>query len=152
MYPLGHIGITLLISNLLVRKYKLNWNARFIVLASILPDILDKPLGLIGIGGGRFFFHSILFIVFLFFIRKELFFGSTVHLILDRMWEEPKVLFYPILGFYIGGKVFPVDFIQFFLENPYSQIGEIVGLISLVMVKSLDHLEQILLKVKIRYL
>ena len=136
MYPLGHIGITLLLSRIVSERFRISFDTRLIIIASMLPDILDKPLGILGIGGGRFIFHSLAFVVLLYFVRNELFFGSAIHLILDRMWEEPKILLYPLLGFVIPERVYPLDFIQFFLQSRYAQIGEVVGLVSLIAYKA----------------
>ena len=137
MYPLGHIGITLLLSRIVSNRFRISLNMKLIVIASMLPDILDKPLGILGIGGGRFIFHSLAFVVLLYFVRKELYFGSLIHLILDRMWEEPEILLYPLLGFEASEvELYPLDFIQFFLQSKYSQIGECVGLVSLIVYKA----------------
>ena len=135
MYPLGHIGITHLLSRIVSDRFRVPFNTKLIVVASILPDILDKPLGILGIGGGRFIFHSLAFVVLLYFVRKELFFGSLIHLILDRMWEEPEILLFPLLGFVIPERVYPLDFIQFFLQSKYAQVGELIGLASIIVYK-----------------
>lgn len=129
MYPLGHIGITLLLSRIVSQRFNLRFNTKLILIASMLPDILYKPLGILGLGGGRFLFHSLIFVLSLYPIR-ELFFGCSIHLILDRMWEQPEVLFFPFMGF-APGELSYFDFILFFLQSRYTQVGEIVGLISL---------------------
>ncbi len=139
MYPLGHIGITLLLGRIVSEKLKIPLNVKLILIASILPDILDKPLGIVGMGGGRFIFHSLIFVVLMYFIRKELFFGCAVHLILDRMWEEPDVLLFPFLGLPTYEEVSCFDFILFFLQSRYAQAGELVGSISLIIYKTTTH-------------
>lgn len=87
---------------------------RLLLLGSILPDIIDKPLGDIvladTIGCGRIFAHSFLFFLtlsiggaLLYQTRKKLWplvlaFGAFTHLILDQMWEFPQNLLWPFLG------------------------------------------------------
>jgi hypothetical protein len=137
VYPLGHIGITLLLSKIVSKRFNVRIDFRLMFLASMLPDILDKPLGFLGIGGGRFFFHSLIFVASLYLIRKELFFGSVVHLILDRIWENPEALFFPFLGFEMK-TVYPWNYIEYFLRSRYTQIGELLGAISLVLFRVID--------------
>jgi hypothetical protein len=135
MYPLGHGGLTLLFGKLLSDKFNLKWRVEWILLASLLPDFLDKPFTIVEFGEGRLFFHSFLFSLILLMVKRELFFGSTVHLILDKMWESPEILLFPILEIEIRGGVHPLDFIQFFLQSKYSQAGEVLGLVSIAICK-----------------
>jgi hypothetical protein len=87
---------------------------RFVLAGALLPDIIDKPIGNIifasSIGYGRLFGHTLLFVLILaaigIFLHGRnrdnaicLSFATLLHLIEDRMWEFPKVLFYPIYGF-----------------------------------------------------
>jgi len=51
------------------------------------------------------------------------------------MWEEPEILLFSLLGFVIPERVYPLDFIQFFLQSRYAQIGEGMGLVSLIVYK-----------------
>ena len=91
-----------------------NNDVKYLVIGSILPDIIDKPVGL-GIcrdrfSNGRIFSHTLLFPTILanishLFYRHygktggfSLALGAFVHLILDRMWREPKTLFWPLFG------------------------------------------------------
>jgi len=85
-----------------------------LILGSLLPDIIDKPVGL-GIckdrfSNGRIFSHTLLFPALLsaagFLLYRRcgktwgisLSMGSFAHLILDRMWREPRTLFWPLFG------------------------------------------------------
>jgi len=113
MLPLGHIGITLAITRVLQKSLALQRvDYRFILLGSILPDLIDKPLGYIfsakhGIGG-KSYGHSLLFWLLLFIIsvvleRKKnrtpiwfLLIGTIAHDIADTMWHFPKIFFDPI--------------------------------------------------------
>ena len=86
----------------------------FAGIGSILPDLIDKPLGHIILKGsldyGRIYAHSVLFLLALVlvgityqrwkgsWIILVLALGVLSHLLLDSMWELPVTLFYPLLG------------------------------------------------------
>ena len=113
------------------------------LIGSIFPDIIDKPLFLLGLGNGRFFFHSILFIlisfVILFLITKRnlkfsfpFLAGMSIHLILDF----PKVpLFFPFILYDIVSLEEPLGywFNQLF-TNPIVIITESIGIASLIFI------------------
>jgi membrane-bound metal-dependent hydrolase YbcI (DUF457 family) len=90
---------------------------RVIILAalgSVLPDLIDKPLGHILLNGsvdfGRIYAHSGLFLIALLvaalayrrrkgsWILLALAAGTLSHLVLDSMWQMPVTVFYPLLG------------------------------------------------------
>ena len=83
---------------------------RFLLIGAILPDIIDKPLGLFNIGSGRSISHTLLFLLIftllgliLYAARKwkrilVLAAGILAHLILDSMWQNTHTLFWPIYG------------------------------------------------------
>ncbi len=83
---------------------------RFLLLGSIFPDIVDKPLGVIFQVSGRAFCHTLLFTVLilaagicLFRIRKSpgLFFfalGCVTHVLLDSMWLNKITFLWPLFG------------------------------------------------------
>ncbi len=89
-------------------------DVRYLILGSLLPDIIDKPLGHLifreSLSNGRIFAHTLLFTVLLgfagaVFYRKNrcswfliLAVGTFSHLLLDRMWRAPATLFWPFLG------------------------------------------------------
>lgn len=112
MLLFGHIGITLGIAWLIESKLKVRMNYGLIILGSLLPDIIDKPLGmlLLPLNSGRIFGHTLLFIFVLLLIglkyRKFLFlsFASFLHLIEDEMWNVPETLFWPLLGDFPAGE------------------------------------------------
>jgi len=81
----------------------------FLALGSMLPDIIDKPLGLLAFGTaeqGRTFGHTLLFLIVLATLAVYLknlrlasvSFGVLAHLVLDSMWKSPAILFWPLLG------------------------------------------------------
>lgn len=113
MLPLGHIGITLAITRVLQKSLALQRvDYRFLLLGSILPDLIDKPLGYLFSAkheiGGKSYGHSLLFLLLLSIIsvvqqRKKnrtpiwfLFIGTIAHDIADTMWHFPKIFFDPI--------------------------------------------------------
>ena len=63
MLPLGHIGVNYVLINIFKRT-KTRRDLFLLVVGSLLPDIIDKPLGLIlyhGFGNGRLYAHTLLF-------------------------------------------------------------------------------------------
>jgi hypothetical protein len=86
---------------------------RVVAVASLLPDVIDKPLGRIifksRFDSGRIFGHTLLLNVallcVLFFMRgraKRLFvlvpISSLLHLAEDGVWSTPKVFWWPFFG------------------------------------------------------
>ena len=129
-----------------VKKYS---NYVFLLVGSLLPDIIDKPIGGIifynTFHNGRIFSHTLCFILFLAilgtFIHKRwdkpwgfiLCFGSAIHLILDRMWLTPHTLLWPIYGWNFP-KCDSLNFFQWLpvmfhtlVTNPYVYVSEIIG-------------------------
>ena len=106
MLLFGHIGITLGIAWFAESKLKVKMDYRLIAVGSLLPDLVDKPVGMIllPLNNGRVFGHTLLFIFILLLIglryRNSLYlsFASFLHLIEDGMWNEPETLFWPVFG------------------------------------------------------
>lgn len=89
-------------------------DCRVLLLGAVLPDLIDKPLGVFILGSvfsyGRIFAHTIVFAValsafagYLFVVKRKtwplaLAGGSVMHLVLDQMWLAPTVLFWPLFG------------------------------------------------------
>ena len=87
---------------------------RFLLLGSILPDIIDKPLGTWllrdALGNSRAFGHTLLLTavlmiaaLYLYARRRDLSllslsFGFVAHLCLDEMWLCPRTLLWPLHG------------------------------------------------------
>jgi len=119
------------------------------ITASILPDLIDKSLGLlfpVVLGGGRTVFHSlgivfIILIVTLMFVRSSirlLGIGAAcavlLHQVFDEMWHEPVNWFYPLLGPFQGTMIPEYLSTYFWLEitNPSEwlfMIGTVVILV-----------------------
>jgi membrane-bound metal-dependent hydrolase YbcI (DUF457 family) len=117
MLLFGHIGITLGIFfgiSYFAPKLKLIIDPRYLAIGALLPDLIDKPLGMIvfasTISNGRMISHTLVFSFTLFLIglylydnRREIIVltlatGSFFHLIEDQMWATPQTLFWPLFG------------------------------------------------------
>ncbi len=80
------------------------------VLGAVLPDLIDKPLGLLFLSYGRTFAHSLAFAVLLLALGAFLYWrtrsplgialaaGVLSHQVLDLMWMEPAAWFWPFSG------------------------------------------------------
>jgi inner membrane protein len=127
---------------------------RLILVGSLLPDFIDKPLGNIFLShifaNGRIFAHTLLFLflilalaIILFQTRKQvwvfyLLFGTMTHFLLDQIWLTPGTLFWPSLGSTFM-KYPEMDIITLIISwhnglitEPVTYIGETVGCISLI--------------------
>ncbi len=132
MLLFAHTGITVgaaaLVTGILHNKAtqersgKMSWfgelnrriDIRVLLAGSMLPDIIDKPLGHYFlaeyIGTGRAYAHTLLFLlllviggVLLLKIRRSnqllvLAGGTAAHITLDGMWANTRVLFWPLMG------------------------------------------------------
>ncbi len=116
MLFLGHLVIGLIIGFILYELFHARTMIVFCALGSVLPDIVDKPLGHIvlmsSLDNGKIFFHSL--IIVLLFLIAGLFvwhyyksfsflvvgFGMFLHQVVDMMWREPVNWYYPLLGPY----------------------------------------------------
>ena len=104
MLLFAHLGLTLAAGRLM------RWvDLAFLALGSMLPDIIDKPLGILVFGTaeqGRTFSHTLLFLMVLATLAIYLknvrlapvSVGVLAHLMLDSMWKSPAILFWPLLG------------------------------------------------------
>jgi inner membrane protein len=160
----GHIGITLGAATLAAHSVsgrktdgtiKASWFAslarymdiRLLIIGSMLPDIIDKPLGLYifkdTFNNGRIFAHTLLFLILitatgyiLYKSRRHTWLltiaaGSLIHLALDKMWEVPQTLFWPVLGFsfpQVELESYIQKLFQALLSSPYIYISEAIGL------------------------
>lgn len=124
---------------------------RVLLVGSLLPDIIDKPLGRLFFrdmfSNGRIICHTLFFLIILslagiyLYRRKRknwllvLSFGTFTHLIFDQMWLSPHTLFWPLYGWsfpkhanigfacWLGG-IFTSLLTQ---PNSYVYITEIIG-------------------------
>jgi inner membrane protein len=130
----------------------LNWieslgkfmDIRLLIVGSILPDIIDKPIGMFLFGNGRVFTHSLLATFVLLIIGGYLYInhkqtgvlaiaiGMFTHLILDQMWLTFDILFWPSLGwsFPIGVRTnYLPSWVSTLFNNPEVYISEVIGLV-----------------------
>ncbi len=126
---------------------------RLLLLASLLPDLVDKPLGHYVLadlfGTGRIFTHTLLFFVIISglgiwaYWRGHLWpltlaLGSGSHLVLDAMWRDPVTLFWPAYGIQFPAATFEGSYLEllWYALTHYSEvyIPEIVGLLVFVFV------------------
>ena len=121
---------------------------RMVMIGSILPDIIDKPLFLLFSDtvnlSGRDYAHTLLFHIILLTgglvllrYRKSwllvIALSSAMHLILDQMWGCPETLFWPLLGplpgadaaGWVSGRWYSI------FTAPEAYIPEIIGLVIL---------------------
>ena len=125
---------------------------RFLLVGSLLPDIIDKPIGVYffreTFSNGRIFSHTLLFLISItiigFLIKKysgktwglSLSFGTFFHLILDEMWLTPQTLLWPLYGFGFDRYEIAnwlVNILHGLLENPKLYVSEIIGFVVLVL-------------------
>ncbi len=129
---------------------------RLLAIGSLLPDIIDKPVGLFFFGetfsSGRIFSHTLLFFVLLagtglYVYMKQgktwlipLAFGTFIHLVLDQMWRTPQTLLWPLFGLHFerrGIEHWLTRVIHGLLTDPAVYVPELVGaafFISLILV------------------
>jgi hypothetical protein len=106
MFLLLHLGVAAIIAVLL------GFSLPFTLIGSTLPDLIDKPMFLLGITPeGRFIAHTIFFAPIVSFLAYAIFrnkyfalsilIGGYIHLILDMGHFIP--LFYPIVSYDFKG-------------------------------------------------
>ncbi|MFZ2470503.1 MAG: metal-dependent hydrolase [Methanothrix sp.] len=142
MLLFAHVGLALASSRIFSRV-----SLTFLALGSMLPDIIDKPLGLIVFGSpsmGRIFAHTLLFLMLLsalcFYSRDirlfSLTWGVLVHLTLDFMWNSPETFLWPLLGPFPSAPLLDTtSYLQLLfsgLKNPGILIPETAGLAYLI--------------------
>ena len=129
---------------------RLRLDYRAVLAGSLLPDVIDKPLGLFLIPqlldfNGRTIGHSLAFnlvllaIGLLVVLKRRghytplvLAVSSTGHLILDQMWQNPQTLLWPLLGWGFPPGVPDLnDWIMFQLTAQWLSIPEVIGLLVL---------------------
>lgn len=127
MLLFGHIGVTLGIFfglGIFLPRLKTIIDPKYLAIGALLPDLIDKPLGMVifasTITTGRMIGHTLLLSLLLFSIGLYLYekrrdirvmslsIGSLFHLIEDQLWKSPKILFWPLQGL-----SFPKDTIDY---------------------------------------
>ena len=142
---LWHLGMTVLIVRYVSRDPDMD--LRWVLAGSILPDVIDKPIGSIFFHDTfrthRLFSHSVLFpVVWLRIgllatrrgtaLRKGLIglvIGALVHLVLDAAWADPEAFWWPMFGLefpHVAESAFG-DLLRAMVTNPWVWAGEAVG-------------------------
>ncbi len=123
---------------------------RLVLLGSLLPDILDKPSWLFASGdifpsgrgyGHTFLFNLLLFICGFILIKYKrswlliISLSSIIHLILDQIWDNPVVPWWPLLGPF--HRVEPTGWLSNLIHalssDPGTYVPEIIGLIIILL-------------------
>lgn len=147
---LWHLGVTLLLVRYVFRDP--NMDLRWVALGSILPDLIDKPIGSVlfhdQLGSHRLAAHAMVFPVLLLGVvmlvtrrerpeRKALIgvvIGALFHLVLDAAWADPEVFWWPFLGFEFpeipDSALLPL--LRAMVTNPMVWVGEAIGLAYLI--------------------
>jgi len=125
---------------------------RFILLGALLPDIIDKPLGLILLPGvlanGRTFLHTLLFLsltvltaVIIYRQKRRMWgiyiaFGVLTHFVMDAMWTDPVTFYWPLLGAFPANPGISIWILQSWMhsliEEPRLYISEAAGFLILL--------------------
>lgn len=120
---------------------------RVLLVGSLLPDIIDKPVGHFFFrdifNNGRILSHTLLFSaalalagVYLYRRRGQnwllvLSSGTFTHLILDRMWQNPRTFFWPLYGLtfeVIDTTNWIQNLLHALITDPSVYVPELVGL------------------------
>jgi inner membrane protein len=127
-------------------------DVRLLMIGSLTPDIVDKPLAFFGFGGGRSITHTLLVLLilsaiglYIYLARRgswllALSIGIFSHLVLDFMWTEPQILFWPLYGWDFPRPPYSLGFSQIniwlnsLLTNPGDIITESLGLAILLAI------------------
>ncbi len=124
---------------------------RLVIVGSMLPDLIDKPLGVYivrdELSNGRIFAHSLLFVVLLLLAAfawrgsagsalSLLALGSLAHLAMDRLWTDLGTLLWPLLGWRperedVGG--WTEQMLEQLVSDPYTYVSEAAGAMVVVL-------------------
>ena len=124
---------------------------RVVLVGSLLPDIIDKPLGTTilrdFISNGRIISHTLVAAIAMWLAAAQLFLrrgrtwglglalGSLVHIALDQMWREPETLLWPLLGWRFprhGMSGWLTKVLRSMFTNPHDYVADIAGALILV--------------------
>ncbi len=153
MYFLAHLLAGILLGVLLAYLLRDSRLIPACALGSILPDLVDKPVGLLLFpeifGTGRIFGHALLVIGLVLFIGilvytkyprtgilvLALVSGIFTHQVLDAMWLQPANWYWPALGPFTGKSQpnFFADYLMRALKNPTEWLAGIVIFVFLIV-------------------
>lgn len=147
MFPLGHAGLTLAAWRTATGRWDpgLRGLPLWVVLGAWVPDLLDKPLGMVvlGTGAGRLVGHTLAFALAWAaawaLLRRAgargaaarvgaVAFGVGAHLALDRVFLHPEVLLWPAYGLgFPPGEATVAGWVQVLLADPATYVPEVLG-------------------------
>jgi membrane-bound metal-dependent hydrolase YbcI (DUF457 family) len=142
MLLFAHTGIALAAG-----RFSKNVDLLFLAIGSMLPDLIDKPLGWMIYGTpnmGRIFAHTLLFLLILAALALyskdiriiSLAAGVSIHLLLDFMWLSQVILFWPILGSFPQAPYMDalsyMEMLLLALRKPWVLVPECLGLAYLI--------------------
>jgi hypothetical protein len=143
-----HAGATLWLFRWIFRDPKVD--VRFLLFGAILPDLVDLLFGSVllpGIARGELWFHTLLaptlyMAVVLLATRRgrrrraymALGVGWLFHILLDGMWTDPEVLFWPFFGFGMpaGEAPFWPGAWERAMSDPWRWVLDVIGLAYLI--------------------
>src|SRR3972149_3833620 len=118
---------------------------RLVIVGSMLPDLIDKPLGVYivrdELSNGKIFAHSLLFVLLLLLVAfawrgtvgsalSLLALGSLAHLAMDRLWTDLDTLLWPLLGWRferVDVSGWSGQMLEQLFSDPYTYVSEAVG-------------------------
>jgi inner membrane protein len=125
MLLLGHLGTTLGAVSLIEKffgsvhknRLKVPIDYRLVMIGSLLPDLIDKPLVLLTatkpVGAAKSIAHSLVFIMVVLLLgelyeiickRRGLIWivlASFAHLVEDAIWRQPKIFLWPYYNWFV---------------------------------------------------
>lgn len=122
---------------------KLHINRIALITGSLLPDIIDKPFLFLGLGSGRFFSHSLIFILGAFLVlfliskgNKEISYPFLIGMIFHLVLDLPYIpLLFPFIFYEYEILEDPLAvFIKRLFTNPIVISTEISGIIILIFI------------------
>jgi hypothetical protein len=144
-----HLGATLWLFRWIFKDPKVD--VRFLLLGAVLPDLVDLTVGTIlfpeRYSTGELWFHTLLvasayMVVVLFLTRRgrrrrafmALGVGWLFHLLLDGMWTDPELFFWPFFGWEMPSGEAPFWPLAWerAMSDPWRWVLESIGLAYLV--------------------
>ena len=144
-----HVGATVWLFRWIFKDPKVD--IRFLVLGAILPDLVDLTIGTVlfadRYSSGELWFHTLLlastYMTLVLLLtrrgrRRRAFMalgvGWLFHLLLDGLWTDPEILFWPFFGWEmpVGESPFWPLAWERALSDPWRWILEAVGLVYLI--------------------
>lgn len=140
-----HLGITVLFARYAFRDPRMD--LRWVLVGSILPDLIDKPIGSVlfneSLGTDRLIAHAVVFPVLSMAVviavtnrgtglRKGLIglvIGCLFHLVLDGAWSDPEAFWWPFFGvdFPLRAESAFGPLVRRMISDPLVWAGEAVG-------------------------